>query len=292
MNDKTTSNKKGSVLIIGGGIGGMQASLDLADSGFKVHLVQKDSSIGGIMSMLDKTFPTGDCAMCMISPKMVDVGRHMNIEVHSCSELVQLKGDAGDFTATLRQKARSVDRSKCTGCGECTRNCPVRNVIQVPPPVSLPVLEPEWERIMNQVLETYQQSSTSLIAILQDINHQLKYLPQQVLTHLSSRLAIPESQILAVATFYNAFSLIPVGRHIIEICSGTACHVKGSKRLLDRLKEELQVDAGHTTQDNRFTLRTVNCIGCCALAPAMRIDGETYGHLKVSALPKILKAHT
>jgi NADH:ubiquinone oxidoreductase subunit E len=269
----------------------MQASLDLADSGFKVHLVQRDSSIGGIMSMLDKTFPTGDCAMCMISPKMVDVGRHMNIEVHSCSELVQLKGDAGDFTATLRQKARSVDRSKCTGCGECTRNCPVRNVIQVPLPVSLPELEPQWEQIMSQVLETYQSSSTSLIAILQDINHHLKYLPQPVLTHLSSRLSVPESHILAVATFYNAFSLIPVGRHIIEICSGTACHVKGSKRLLDRLREELQVEAGHTTQDNRFTLRTVNCIGCCALAPAMRIDGETYGHLKVSALPKILKAH-
>jgi len=229
--------------------------------------------------------------MCMISPKMVDVGRHMNIEVHSCSELVQLKGDAGDFTATLRQKARSVDRSKCTGCGECTRNCPVRNVIQVPLPVSLPELEPQWEQIMSQVLETYQSSSTSLIAILQDINHHLKYLPQPVLTHLSSRLSVPESHILAVATFYNAFSLIPVGRHIIEICSGTACHVKGSKRLLDRLREELQVEAGHTTQDNRFTLRTVNCIGCCALAPAMRIDGETYGHLKVSALPKILKAH-
>ncbi len=291
MSENSPSNKKGSVMIVGGGIGGMQASLDLADSGFKVHLVQRDSSIGGIMSMLDKTFPTGDCAMCMISPKMVDVGRHMNIEVHSCSELVQLKGDAGDFTATLRQNARSVDKSKCTGCGECTRNCPVRNVIQVPSPACLPELEPQWNQVMNEVLETYQESSTSLIAILQDINHRLKYLPQPVLTHISSRLKIPESHILSVATFYNAFSLIPVGRHVIEICSGTACHVKGSKRLLDRLKEELQVDAGRTTQDNRFTLRTVNCIGCCALAPAMRIDGETYGHLKVSSLPKILKDH-
>jgi len=291
MSDNTTSNKKGSVMIVGGGIGGMQAALDLADSGFKVHLVQKDSSIGGIMSMLDKTFPTGDCAMCMISPKMVDVGRHMNIEVHSCSELVQLKGDAGDFTATIREKARSVDRSKCTGCGECTRNCPVRNVVQIPVHVPPPPLKEDWQQLLNETVEAYQNSPTALISILQDINHKLNYLPLPIIGNLAHRLGIPESHILSVATFYNAFSLIPVGRHIIEVCSGTACHVKGSKRLIDRLKEELQVDAGCTTNDNRFTLRTVNCIGCCALAPAMRVDGETYGHLKVSQLPKILKGH-
>ncbi len=125
MNEKSSSTKKGSVLVVGGGIGGMQASLDLAESGFKVHMVQKESSIGGIMSMLDKTFPTGDCAMCMISPKMVDVGRHLNIDIHSCSEMVALKGDAGDFTATVRKKARYVDPKKCTGCEACVQKCPV-----------------------------------------------------------------------------------------------------------------------------------------------------------------------
>jgi len=291
MSDNTPSNKKGSVMIVGGGIGGMQASLDLADSGFKVHLIQKDSSIGGIMSMLDKTFPTGDCAMCMISPKMVDVGRHMNIEVHSCSELVQLKGDAGDFTATIRQKARSIDRSKCTGCGECTRNCPVRNVIQIPDHVPPPPLKEEWQQVLNETVESYHGSATALISILQDINHRLKYLPLPIIGNLAHRLAIPESHILSVATFYNAFSLIPVGRHIIEVCSGTACHVKGSKRLIDRLSESLQVAPGHTTADDRFTLRTVNCIGCCALAPAMRVDGEVFGYVKISELPKILKDH-
>jgi len=97
--------------------------------------------------------------------------------------------------------------------------------------------------------------------------------------------------VLSVATFYNAFSLVPVGRHIIEICSGTACHVKGSRRMLDRLKEELQIQPGCTTKDDRFTLRTVNCIGCCALAPAMRVDGETYGNMRVRDIPKILKDH-
>ncbi len=117
--------RRGSVLVVGGGIGGMQASLDLAESGLKVHLVQKESSIGGIMSMLDKTFPTGDCAMCMISPKMVDVGRHLNIDIHSCSELISLAGEAGDFTATIRKKARYVDLKKCTGCEDCVQKCPV-----------------------------------------------------------------------------------------------------------------------------------------------------------------------
>jgi heterodisulfide reductase subunit A-like polyferredoxin len=125
MSGNGSSKKHGSVLVVGGGIGGMQASLDLADSGLKVHLVQRETSIGGIMSMLDKTFPTGDCAMCMISPKMVDVGRHLNIDVHSTSELTALKGEAGDFTATIRKKARYVDIDKCTGCEACVQKCPV-----------------------------------------------------------------------------------------------------------------------------------------------------------------------
>src|SRR5512134_4052845 len=101
MSEKVSSNKHGSVLIVGGGIGGMQAALDLADSGFKVHLVQRESSIGGTMSSLDKTFPTGDCAMCMISPKMVAAGRHLNIEIHTQSEIAGLEGEAGNFVAKV-----------------------------------------------------------------------------------------------------------------------------------------------------------------------------------------------
>jgi heterodisulfide reductase subunit A-like polyferredoxin len=123
--NETERMKRGSILIVGGGIGGMQASLDLANSGLKVHLLQKESSIGGIMAMLDKTFPTGDCAMCMISPKMVDVGRHLNIDIHSCSELIGLQGEPGDFTATILKKARYVDLKKCTGCEDCVSKCPV-----------------------------------------------------------------------------------------------------------------------------------------------------------------------
>jgi heterodisulfide reductase subunit A2 len=124
MNEKISPIKKGSALIVGGGIGGMQAALDLADSGFKVHIVQKDPSIGGTMVMLDKTFPTGDCSMCMISPKMVEVGRHLNITVHSLAEVTAVEGGPGDFKVKIRIAPRYVDPGKCTGCGDCEAKCP------------------------------------------------------------------------------------------------------------------------------------------------------------------------
>ncbi len=125
MSVLSSSGKRGSVLVVGGGIGGMQAALDLADSGFKVHLVQKESSIGGTMSSLDKTFPTGDCAMCMISPKMVSAGRHLNIDILTQSEVTELSGAVGDFSAKVLKKSRFIDPKKCTGCMACVEKCPV-----------------------------------------------------------------------------------------------------------------------------------------------------------------------
>src|SRR5512139_137766 len=124
MSQQSSATKRGSVLIVGGGIGGMQAALDLADSGFKVHMVQKESSIGGTMVMLDKTFPTGDCSMCMISPKMVEAGRHLNIDIHTLAEVVSVAGEAGDFRGKVRLAPRYVDSDKCTGCGDCEAKCP------------------------------------------------------------------------------------------------------------------------------------------------------------------------
>jgi heterodisulfide reductase subunit A len=124
MNKEVSSVKKGSVLIVGGGIGGMQAALDLADGGFKVHMVQRDPSIGGTMVMLDKTFPTGDCSMCMISPKMVEVGRHLNIDIHSLAEVISVEGEPGDFKVRIKIAPRYVDPKKCTGCGDCEAKCP------------------------------------------------------------------------------------------------------------------------------------------------------------------------
>ncbi|MFC1528905.1 FAD-dependent oxidoreductase [Candidatus Latescibacterota bacterium] len=121
------NNKKmiGAVLVQGGGIAGVQASLDLADSGFKVYLVERSPAIGGMMSMLDKTFPTGDCATCIVSPKLVECARNLNIEILTLSELVSLEGEFGRFRAVIRQNPRFVDEQLCTGCGDCIEACPV-----------------------------------------------------------------------------------------------------------------------------------------------------------------------
>jgi heterodisulfide reductase subunit A len=121
----TINRKTGSVLVVGGGIAGMQASLDLAESGFKVYMVESSPAIGGRMAQLDKTFPTNDCAMCTLAPRMVDVGGHINIEKLTYSEVVGIQGEPGHFRVSVKKKARSVDMEKCTGCGECTLKCPV-----------------------------------------------------------------------------------------------------------------------------------------------------------------------
>jgi len=115
----------GAVLVVGGGIAGMQASLDLAEQGFRVYLAERQSAIGGHMAQLDKTFPTNDCAMCTISPKLVETGRHLNIELLVDSEVLRVDGEAGDFTVTLRRHPRYIDLTKCVGCGDCANVCPV-----------------------------------------------------------------------------------------------------------------------------------------------------------------------
>ncbi len=115
---------KGSVAVVGGGIAGIQAALDLADSGFKTYIIESRPSIGGVMSQLDKTFPTNDCAMCILSPKLVETGRHPNIEMLSYSDVKSITGKAGDFKVKVVRKARYVDETKCTGCGTCTEKCP------------------------------------------------------------------------------------------------------------------------------------------------------------------------
>ena len=113
------------VLVVGGGIAGIQASLDLADRGFNVYLIEKTPSIGGRMVQLDKTFPTMDCSICILAPKMIDVNRHQNIRLLTYSEVKEVRGEPGKFSVKVIRKPRFVDEKKCTGCGDCIEACPV-----------------------------------------------------------------------------------------------------------------------------------------------------------------------
>ena len=115
----------GAALVVGGGIGGMQAALDLADAGIKVYLLETKAAIGGVMAQLDKTFPTNDCAMCTMAPRLVEIGRHRDIEILTLSDVERVEGQAGNFAVTIRRRPRFVDETKCTGCGLCTTACPV-----------------------------------------------------------------------------------------------------------------------------------------------------------------------
>ncbi len=123
--EKDTNKIIGAVLVQGGGIAGVQASLDLANSGFKVHLVEKSAAIGGMMAHLDKTFPTGDCATCIVSPKLVECARNHNIEIHTLSEIEKLEGEPGNFRAYIKKSPRYIDEKICNDCGDCTKVCPV-----------------------------------------------------------------------------------------------------------------------------------------------------------------------
>jgi len=276
MNDRS---KTGATLVVGGGIGGIQAALDLADSGFKVYLLEKGPSIGGVMAQLDKTFPTNDCSMCILAPKLVSVARHPNITVITNGEVEQLSGEAGDFVVTVRKEPRYVDEEKCTGCGLCMQNCPVRQMLyEESPPEDLHLTPAEVKQI-EAILQEYRNKKGALMPVLQAINNAYNYFPQGLLRYMARELKIPLSLIYNVATFYKAFSLKERGKYVIRVCQGTACHVRGAKRVLEEFERVLGIQAGNNTDDLLFTLETVNCVGACALAPVIMIGSEYFGHM-------------
>lgn len=284
-----TSNKVGAVLVVGGGVGGMQASLDLAESGYKVYLVEKGPSIGGVMAQLDKTFPTNDCAMCTLAPRMVDCGRHLNIEKLPYSEIESIEGEAGKFRVSIRKKARSVDPAKCTGCGECVENCLVRNIVYLEPP-DVPKLEMEqnMQVKVDTIISRYEGGRESLVPILQGITNEFNWLPRETLMRVAEVKQIPIEHILRIATFYKSFSLEPRGKNVVTVCMGTACHVKGAPRILERFERGLDIKSGQTTPDMQFTLEAVRCIGCCGLSPVITVGDDLYGKLTPAEAAKIL----
>jgi len=280
----------GAVLVCGGGVAGIQASLDLSAAGFRVYLVEESASIGGGMARLDKTFPTGDCATCIISPKLVECMRDHNVEIYTLADVSSIEGEAGNFKVTVNQRPRGVISEKCTGCGDCWEACPVGNIPQDVQPFVPGTLTDETESaLLDDLLQRYEGDPAPLLPVLQDINGERGYLPRAILESLAVRIDIPISEVLRVASFYETFNLEPVGRHTIEVCLGTACFVSGSGILLNRLEELIGVSAGNTDKAERFTLRTVRCIGCCALAPAMRIDGITFGQMRLNQVHKVLE---
>lgn len=142
---------------------------------------------------------------------------------------------------------------------------------------------------VDQIVEQYGGEKRSLIGILHDIQTEYSYLPREVIERIAEKLEVPLTQTLRVASFYAAFSFEPRGRHLINACLGTTCHVRGMGRILSKIRDGLGVKPGETTSDRRFTLETVRCLGCCSLAPVMRINEKTYGRLRRDKIGGILK---
>ena len=141
---------------------------------------------------------------------------------------------------------------------------------------------------IQAILQAYPPEQRFSLAMLQDMQHKFNYIPREGMEALAVYLGCPLSSLYAMATFYKALSLKPKGRHIIKLCDGTACHIRGSTTLLDGVKRLLGIDAGETSQDGLFSLELVNCLGSCALAPVMVVDGTYYGKMTLEKLPKIL----
>ena len=150
------------------------------------------------------------------------------------------------------------------------------------------IVESYTEKV-DSLIDSYTDKKEQLISLLQDIQTEFNYLPQDVLIKVSQKLDIPLSQVFSVTTFFRAFSLKPKGRHLVTICTGTACHVRGGQRLVDKMERDYGIKTGETTEDMRFSLETVNCLGCCALGPVVVVDGKYESQVTPDKLEHALK---
>jgi len=280
-------------MVVGGGIAGIEAALRIADSGKKVYLVEKEPSIGGHMAKFDKTFPTLDCAACILTPKMVTVGQHPNIELLSYSEVEEVNGYVGSFKVKVKRKARYIDEEKCTGCGACVDNCLVRNMPYLEQPAKTrPSFAPEEESRLQQIVDKYKGSTNGAVPVLRETQEVFNYLPVAALEYLSQELNMPLSMLYRLATFYDAFSLTPKGKHIIRVCMGTACYIKGAERIVEAFDKHLGIGPDGLTEDKEFSLETVNCVGCCGQAPVVTIDEEIFGYVKQTQVRSLVERST
>ena len=280
-------------LVVGAGIAGIEAALRIADSGKKVYMVERESSIGGHMAKFDKTFPTLDCAACILTPKMVTVGQHPNIELLTYSEVEDVSGYVGNFKVKVRRKARYIDEDKCTGCGLCVENCLVRNIPYLEPAEKPEiVLEPEDEVKLKGIVEKHKNGRAAVVPALQEAHALFNYLPENALRYLSEELDVPLGHLYRLATFYNAFSLTPKGKHTIRVCMGTACYVKGGNRILEAFEDRLGIGCGEVTDDKQFSLETVNCLGCCGQSPVVAVDEEMFGYMKQTKVRELIARYS
>jgi len=146
-----------------------------------------------------------------------------------------------------------------------------------------------YSKSVDSLIDSYADKKEQLVSLLQDVQAEFNYLPRDVLIRISQKLDIPLSQIFSVATFFRAFSLKPRGRHLITVCTGTTCHVRGGHRLVDKLQRDYRLKPGETTKDLRFTLETVNCLGCCALGPVVVVDDNYYSQMNADKLDRVLR---
>ncbi|MEI6205850.1 MAG: NAD(P)H-dependent oxidoreductase subunit E [Desulfuromonadales bacterium] len=143
--------------------------------------------------------------------------------------------------------------------------------------------------IIDRIIDKHQCEASSLIQILLEIQSENHWLPKEALERVSAKLQVPLSQIQHITTFYKSFSLVPRGRHEVHVCMGTACHVRGAQRVLDAVQDQTGIKAGETDVDLKFSLETVNCLGCCALGPVMVVNGEYHGNIAPAQIEATLK---
>ena len=205
--------------------------------------------------------------------------------------MVKLRCNHCDYTWDYKGKNKYY-----ATCPRCKFKVKLSDNVVKPSPKEIIVEEKNRKlkgvaEIVSKVLVEYNDDEEALIQVLLRIQDKYGWLPQEMLSEVSRQLSIPYNRVYQVATFYKAFSLAPRGRHIIKVCTGTSCMVRGSQTILDGLTRKLGIEIDETTSDGRFTLESVNCIGCCALGPLITVDEEYYGNLKLQDLDGILRSY-